>query len=138
MDKNAIPLHLANQYVRIVDKRQFDDAETIMWPDFCQQGPGFRAESRQIFINNLEFLRQFSRTFHFIGTQYGDWHSNTYHGETYCIASHFHMKDNVEYKMDMGIIYEDVIELRDGAAKYLSRDLKVIWTEDRPLGVAAQ
>ena len=134
MDKNAIPLHLANQYVRIVDDRQFDEMEDIMWPDFTQQGPGFGADSRAVFISNLEFLRQFSRTFHLIGSQFGEWDGDTYSGESYCIASHFYVKEEVEHKMDMGIRYQEVIEMRDGVAKYSKRDLNVVWTEDRPLG----
>lgn len=134
MNKNTLPLQLANQYVRIVDDREFDEMEDIMWPDFTQQGPGFGADSRDVFIDNLEFLRQYSRTFHLIGSQFGEWDGDSYSGETYCIASHFYTRDEVEHKMDMGIRYQDVIEIRDGVAKYLKRDLNVVWTEDRPLG----
>jgi hypothetical protein len=36
--------------------------------------------------------------------------------------------------MDMGIRYQEVIELRDGVAKYSKRDLNVVWTDDRSLG----
>ena len=134
MDYNRIPWQLANEYVRIVDDRQFDEMEGIMWPDFTQQGPGFGAESRQVFIDNLEFLRQYSRTFHLIGSQFGEWDGDTYKGETYCIASHFYTKDEVERKMDMGIRYQESIEIRDGVAKYIKRDLNVVWSEDRPVG----
>ena len=134
MDKIATPLYLANQYVRIVDDRKFGEADQIIWPDFTQQGPGFGAESRKVFINNLEFLRQYSRTFHFLGSQFGEWNADTYTGETYCIASHFYVKDEVERTTDMGIRYQDTIELRDSVAKYSKRDLKVVWTDDRPLG----
>ena len=134
MDYNRIPWQLVNEYVRIVDDRQFDEMEGIMWPDFTQQGPGFGAESRQVFIDNLEFLRQYSRTFHLIGSQFGEWDGDTYKGETYCIASHFYTKDEVERKMDMGIRYQESIEIRDGVAKYIKRDLNVVWSEDRPVG----
>ncbi len=134
MDKNNEPWRLANEYVRIVDDRNFEEAEDIMWPDFTQHGPGFGAESRQVFIDNLEFLRQYSRTFHLIGSQFGEWDGDRYSGESYCIASHFYVKDDVEHKMDMGIRYQETIEVREGVAKYLKRDLNVVWTEDRPLG----
>lgn len=134
MDKHAIPLYVANQYVRIVDDRKFNEADQILWPDFTQQGPGFSTESRAAFINSLEFLRQYSRTFHFLGSQFGEWTGDTYSGETYCIASHFYMKEEIERTTDMGIRYQDIIELRDGVGKYIKRDLKLVWTEDRPLG----
>jgi hypothetical protein len=134
MNKNEIPLYLANQYVRIVDDRKFVAAEQILWPDFTQQGPGFGSESSEVFITNLEFLRKYSRTFHFLGSQFGDWDGDTYSGETYCIASHFYEENKVERTTEMGIRYQDVIEIRDGVAKYIKRDLNVVWTEDRQLG----
>lgn len=133
MDKTAIPLYLANQYVRIVDDRKFAEAEQILWPDFTQQGPGFGSESREVFITNLEFLRKYSRTFHFLGSQFGEWIGDIYSGETYCIASHFYMENEVERTTEMGIRYQDVIELREGVAKYTKRNLNLVWTEDRQL-----
>ena len=35
----------------------------------------------------------------------------------------------------MGIRYHDVIVRRDGEVRYLSRDMTLVWQEDRPLEV---
>jgi hypothetical protein len=105
--------------------------QNIMWPEFTTQGPGFAADSLDAFVETLEFLRNYDRTFHLVGTQFGEWQGDTYAGETYCIASHFYRQDGAEHKMDMGIRYRETIELREGTGKYLRRDLDVVWTEDR-------
>ncbi|MAY37526.1 MULTISPECIES: nuclear transport factor 2 family protein [Spongiibacter] len=136
MDKNTLPNHLANHYVRCIDQRCFGELEQIMWPEFSQRGPGFAAESREQFIGNLGMLEHFSHTFHMLGSQFGEWQGGEYRGETYCVASHFYERDGRRWKMDMGIRYHDVIVLRDGIGKYLSRDLTLVWQEDRPLEVA--
>lgn len=137
MDRQYIPAFLAANYARIVDDRLFDSMRDIMWPEFTQQGPGFGADSLAVFIGNLEFLRQFDHTFHLVGQQHGAWEGDGYRGETYCVASHFYSRDGVARRMDMGIRYQDVIEMRAGVARYIRRDLHVVWQEDRPMGVSA-
>lgn len=137
MVKQDIPQQLAASYAQLVDDRRFTEMETIMWPDLTQQGPGFHADSREVFINNLEFLRHYDRTFHMVGQQTGEWNGDTYNGETYCVASHFYQKDGIERRMDMGIRYQETIEIRDGQAKYRRRDLNVVWNEDREMGASA-
>ncbi len=134
MDKRTIPRYLANQYVRIVDDCKFDQMTTIMWPDFSLQGPGYSVDSCEGFIDILEFLRRYSRTFHQLGSQFGEWEGEVYHGETYCVASHFYSEDGQERKLDMGIRYRETIEIREGQARYNTRHLNLVWTEDRPLG----
>lgn len=138
MNQQAIPAALAARYARAVDDRDFSAMETIMWPEFTQQGPGFSAESRAVFIGNLEFLRQFDRTFHLLGQVTGEWQGDTWRGqgdtwrgETYCVASHFYQQDGRELCLDMYIRYQDVIELRDGDARYLQRDLTVVAQDER-------
>ena len=62
------------------------------------------------------------------------WEEDLYKGETYCIASHFFDEDNKPHKLDMGIIYSDVIEVRDGTAKFLSRDFFSQMAKNRCFG----
>lgn len=133
MDKKLVPQQLANAYVRIVDNCVFEEMSSILWPEFTQQGPGFGSDSREAFIANLEILRQYQQTFHMLGGQWGEWQGDTYTGETYCVASHLYERDGAMRKLDMAIRYSEVIELRDDVAKYLKRDLNVVWTEDRAL-----
>ena len=131
MNQDSIPGSLAARYAQLVDGRDFAAMEAIMWPEFTQEGPGFRAESRAVFIGNLEFLRQFDRTFHLLGQVSGEWQGGTYRGETYCVASHFYQRDGRELCLDMYIRYQDLIELRDGDARYLQRDLIVVTQDER-------
>ncbi len=137
MDRNRIPAELAARYARIVDDSEFARMHDIMWPDFTQKGPGFGADSCEAFVGNLEFLRRYQATFHFVGQQHGAWEGDRYNGETYCIASHFYNQEGEERRMDMGIRYQETIEVRGGAAKYSRRDLIIVWTEDRPMGASA-
>ena len=43
-------------------------------------------------------------------------------------------KDDKPYKLDMGIIYSDVIEVRDGTAKFISRDFFTQVAKNRCFG----
>lgn len=127
-----IPRLLAAKYAKFVDDRSFSHMREIMVPEFTQQGPGFRAEGLDQFIDNLEFLRNYSATLHMVGNQVGEWHNAIYTGETWCVASHIYEKDGVQRKLDMGIRYQDVIEDAGGSYRYTSRDLNVVWTQDLP------
>ena len=44
-------------------------------------------------------------------------------------------KDDKPYKLDMGIIYSDVIEIRDDTAKFLSRTFSLKWQKTDILDV---
>tara|TARA_R100000900_G_scaffold46396_1_gene37275 strand:- start:95886 stop:96440 length:555 start_codon:yes stop_codon:yes gene_type:complete len=133
MHDTDIARQLATQYALFVDNREFARMAEIMLADFTQQGPGFAADSREVFIANLEFLRNYSETFHLIGNQYGEWQGDSYRGETWCVASHLYEKDGQGRKLDMGIRYQDDIVAVDGEYRYRSRDLKVVFTQDLPL-----
>ena len=133
MHRDDIPRQLATRYALYVDNREFARMADIMLADFTQQGPGFAAGSRKEFIANLEFLRNYSETFHLIGNQYGSWDGDDYRGETWCVASHLYEKGGQARKLDMGIRYQDDIVLLDGEYRYRSRDLKVVFTQDLPL-----
>lgn len=133
MHDTDIARQLATQYALFVDNREFARMAEIMLADFTQQGPGFAADSREVFIANLEFLRNYSETFHLIGNQYGEWQGGSYRGETWCVASHLYEKDGQGRKLDMGIRYQDDIVAVDGEYRYRSRDLKVVFTQDLPL-----
>ena len=56
-----------------------------------------------------------------------------YRGETYCVASHFFQREGRSFCLDMGIRYQDVIEVRAEGARYLSRDLNVVWQDEREI-----
>lgn len=133
MNPESIPATLAARYARAVDDRHFAAMEAIMWPEFTQKGPGFGAETRAVFIANLEFLRQFDRTFHLLGQVTGEWQGNRYRGETWCMASHFYQREDRALCFDMYIRYQDVIEVRAGDARYLQRDLTVVSQDEREL-----
>jgi len=133
MNPESIPATLAARYARAVDDRNFAAMEAIMWPEFTQQGPGFGAETRAVFIANLEFLRQFDSTFHLLGQVTGEWQGKQYCGETWCMASHFYQREGRALCFDMYIRYQDVIEVRAGDARYLRRDLTVVSQGEREL-----
>ena len=47
----------------------------------------------------------------------------------------FFDEDNKPHKLDMGIIYSDVIEVRDGTAKFISRDFSLKWQKTDVLDI---
>jgi hypothetical protein len=66
---------------------------------------------------------------------HGAWNKSMYQGETYCVASHMFEKDDKPYKLDMGIIYSDVIEVREGTAKFISRVFSLKWQKTDMLDI---
>lgn len=132
MNIDTAAQQLALRYAQLVDDREFAELEEILFEDFKQESQQFSSSSAAEFIAGLEILRNYDRTFHLIGNQYGKWEGEQYQGETYCVASHLYSKEGVDRKLDMGIRYKDTIEKRDGVFKFSRRDLDIVWVQDLP------
>ena len=134
MIKDLIPSKLSNLYASIIDQRKFSSLNSIMWDDFSMLGQ-FEINGLENFITAMQQLENYQSTMHQVMNIQGEWEENLYKGETYCIASHMFDKDDKPYKLDMGIIYSDVIEIRDGTAKFLSRTFLLKWQKTDILDV---
>jgi hypothetical protein len=98
-----------------------------MWNDFSLTGP-YELNSLEIFMGAVEQnLGAYQKTMHFIGNIEGRWDRDIYTGKTYCIASHMFAENGQSKKLDMGIIYDDTIELREGVAKFINRHFNLQW-----------
>jgi len=126
MIKDLVPTKLSNLYASIIDHRQFHSLSDIMWDEFKMFGQ-FEINGLENFIAAMEELKNYESTMHQIMNVHGDWEGDVYSGETYCIASHIFNKGGKLHKLDMGIIYSDVIEIRDQAAKFISRTFYLRW-----------
>lgn len=134
MIKDLVPSKLSNLYASIIDQRKFSSLNSIMWDDFSMLGQ-FEINGLENFITAMKQLENYQSTMHQVMNIQGEWEENLYKGETYCIASHMFDKDDKPYKLDMGIIYSDVIEIRDGTAKFLSRTFSLKWQKTDILDV---
>ena len=126
MSKDLVPSNLSNLYASIIDQRKFSTLSSIMWDEFSMLGQ-FEINGLENFITAMQQLENYQSTMHQVMNIQGEWEEDLYKGETYCIASHMFDKDDKPYKLDMGIIYSDVIEVRDGTAKFLSRTFLLKW-----------
>jgi hypothetical protein len=126
MSKDLVPSNLSNLYASIIDQRKFSTLSSIMWDEFSMLGQ-FEINGLENFITAMQQLENYQSTMHQVMNIQGEWSEDLYKGETYCIASHMFDKDNKPHKLDMGIIYNDVIEIRDGTAKFLSRTFSLKW-----------
>lgn len=134
MIKDLVPSKLSNLYASIIDQRKFSSLNSIMWDDFSMLGQ-FEINGLENFITAMKQLENYQSTMHQVMNIQGEWEEDLYKGETYCIASHMFDKDDKPYKLDMGIIYSDVIEIRDGTAKFLSRTFLLKWQKTDILDV---
>ena len=134
MIKDLVPSKLSNSYASIIDQRKFSSLNSIMWDDFSMFGQ-FEINGLENFITAMKQLENYQSTMHQVMNIQGEWEEDLYKGETYCIASHMFDKDDKPYKLDMGIIYSDVIEIRDGTAKFLSRTFSLKWQKTDILDV---
>ena len=120
MNKDLVPTKLSNLYASIIDQRKFSSLSSIMWDEFSMLGE-FEIIGLENFIAAMQQLENYKSTMHQVMNVQGEWEENIYKGETYCIASHMFDQDDKPYKLDMGIIYSDVIEIRGDATKFISR-----------------
>ena len=134
MIKDLVPSKLSNLYASIIDQRKFSSLNSIMWDDFSMLGQ-FEINGLENFITAMQQLENYQSTMHPVMNIQGEWEENLYKGKTYCIASHMFDKDDKPHKLDMGIIYSDVIEIRDGTAKFLSRTFLLKWQKTDILDV---
>ena len=134
MIKDLVPSKLSNLYASIIDQRKFSSLNSIMWDDFSMLGQ-FEINGLENFITAMQQLENYQSTMHQVMNIQGEWAEDLYKGETYCIASHMFDKDDKPYKLDMGIIYSDVIEIRDDTAKFLSRTFSLKWQKTDILDV---
>ena len=128
------PSKLANLYASIIDQRKFSSLSTIMWDEFSMSGH-FEIKGLENFIAAMQQLENYQSTMHQIMNVHGAWNKSMYQGETYCVASHVFEKDDKPYKLDMGIIYSDVIEVREGTAKFISRFFSLKWQKTDMLDI---
>ena len=137
MNKDLIPTKLSNLYASIIDQRKFSLLDSIMWKEFSMLGE-FEITGLENFISAMQQLENYKSTMHQVMNVQGEWDENVYKGETYCIASHIFDQDDKPYKLDMGIIYSDVIEIREEAAKFISRTFSLKWKKTDILDLPEQ
>ena len=137
MNKDLIPTKLSNLYASIIDQRKFSLLDSIMWKEFSMLGE-FEITGLENFISAMQQLENYKSTMHQVMNVQGEWDENVYKGETYCIASHMFDQDDKPYKLDMGIIYSDVIEIREETAKFTSRTFSLQWKKTDILDLPEQ
>ena len=137
MRKDLVPSKLSNLYASIIDQRRFTSLSSIMLEEFSMLGE-FEIIGLENFIIAMKQLENYQSTMHQVMNVQGEWDENIYKGETYCIASHMFDQDNNPYKLDMGIIYSDVIEIREEAAKFISRTFSLKWKKTDILDLPEQ
>jgi len=137
MNKDLIPTKLSNLYASIIDQRKFSLLDSIMWKEFSMLGE-FEITGLENFISAMQQLENYKSTMHQVMNVQGEWDENVYKGETYCIASHMFDQDDKPYKLDMGIIYSDVIEIREETAKFISRIFSLQWKKTDILDLPEQ
>ena len=137
MNKDLVPTKLSNLYASIIDQRKFSSLSSIMWDEFSMLGE-FEIIGLENFIAAMQQLENYKSTMHQVMNVQGEWEENIYKGETYCIASHMFDQDDKPYKLDMGIIYSDVIETRGEAAKFISRTFSLKWKKTGSLDLPEQ
>ena len=129
-----VPSKLSNLYASIIDQRKFSSLSTIMWDEFSMSGH-FEITGLDNFIAAMQQLENYQSTMHQNMNVQGEWRENLYTGETYCVASHMFDQDEKPHKLDMGIVYSDVIEVREGTAKFISRNFLLKWKKTDVLDI---
>ena len=124
---------LVNKYAHLIDTKNFVGLQEILWEDFAMTG-AFELKGADNFIASLDQLNNFESTMHRVSNiQILESNANLIHGSCYCIASHISNNNEDKYILDMGIIYKDVAEERDGQIKLFKRNFSMLWQEQRSI-----
>jgi len=137
LSNRLIPAKLSYLYASIIDRRKFSSLGSIMWDEFSMSGH-YEINGLENFIAAMQQLENYQSTMHQVMNVQGEWKGNLYNGETYCVASHIFNQDDKPHKLDMGIIYSDVIEVRDGTAKFILRNFILKWQKTDILDLPTQ
>ena len=137
LSNRLIPAKLSYLYASIIDRRKFSSLGSIMWDEFSMSGL-YEINGLENFITAMQQLENYQSTMHQVMNVQGEWKGNLYNGETYCVASHIFNQDDKPHKLDMGIIYSDVIEVRDGTAKFILRNFILKWQKTDILDLPTQ
>jgi hypothetical protein len=127
---------LANRYARMVDRRDWSEIPRVFTPDCELSGQGYLMRGHAELNAGLRKIDMFSATLHCVLNQVTCLDGDTGTGEFYCVANHIHERDGVQYKLDMGIRYEDrYVRTADGW-RLAKRTLNLIWQQDLPLDLS--
>ena len=137
LSNRLIPAKLSYLYASIIDRRKFSSLGSIMWDEFSMSGH-YEINGLENFITAMQQLENYQSTMHQVMNVQGEWKGNLYNGETYCVASHIFNQDDKPHKLDMGIIYSNVIEVRDGTAKFILRNFILKWQKTDILDLPTQ
>lgn len=135
MDDTESLREVAALYAHIVDCREFQRLPEIMIRDTTitmytgdpQNGkPLFTLDGLEAIQSGFELLRRYDTTFHFIGqTLVTELQTDHAACETYCIASHFHVRQERDCCFAMYIRYRDRLVREAGRWKFSERVLIV-------------
>lgn len=127
---------LANRYARMVDRRDWSEIPRVFTPDCELSGQGYLMRGHAELDAGLRKIDMFSATLHCVLNQVTCLDGDRGTGEFYCIANHIHEREGVQYKLDMGIRYEDrYVRTADGW-RLAKRVLNLIWQQDLPLDLS--
>ena len=125
--------NLVISYADLIDARNFKGLKEILWDDFSMTG-AFELNGAEAFITSLDQLHNFESTMHRVSNiQFHAENQDKLTGSCYCIASHISHHEHGKFILDMGIIYRDTLETRNGQTKIIERNFSMVWQETRNL-----
>lgn len=127
---------LANRYARMIDRRDWPELPRVFTPDCELTGQGYLMRGHAELGAGLRKIDMFSATQHCVLNQVTCLDGDRATGEFYCIANHIHERDGVQYKLDMGIRYDDHYLRTPDGWRLAKRVLNLIWQQDLPLDLS--
>lgn len=127
---------LANRYARMIDRRDWPELPRVFTPDCELSGQGYLMRGHAELDAGLRKIDMFSATQHCVLNQVTCLDGDRATGEFYCIANHIHERDGVQYKLDMGIRYDDHYLRTPDGWRLARRVLNLIWQQDLPLDLS--
>ena len=124
---------LANRYARMIDRRDWPELPRVFTPDCELSGQGYLMRGHAELDAGLRKIDMFSATLHCVLNQVTCLDGDRGTGEFYCIANHIHEREGVQYKLDMGIRYDDHYLRTPDGWRLAKRVLNLIWQQDLPL-----
>jgi len=120
---------LMYRYAACADRKDYAGFGEVFCDDAIFDFSGRLVEGIEAIRQMMLALEKYSLTQHQVFNVLYDVAGDEASGETYCLASHLLQEEGATVKLDMGIIYRDVLRRMPGGWRIARRDFDLLWQQ---------
>ena len=125
-------------YARCADRKDYTGFAEVFCEDAVFDYKGNPVTPYSAIEKMMHALEQYTTTAHQVHNVFYEVKGDSAEGETYCLASHLYDSADGEMKLDMGIIYRDLLRRTEAGWRIAHREFDLLWTQTSVVEAAVQ